>query len=62
MCRSPRLSPSTTTHYPSGLEGESGAGVGGGGLPKKRKLDEKWREMQQLKYVFAHLSNPNGAD
>lgn len=31
MCRSPRLSPSTTTHYPGGLEGESkreGAGVG----------------------------------
>ncbi len=41
MCRSPRLSPSTTTHYPGGLEGESkreeaGVGVVVGVVEEKR--------------------------
>lgn len=49
MCRSPRLSPSTTTHYPGGLEGESKRG---GGLKKRKELDERWRKMQLLKFIF----------
>lgn len=56
MCRSPRLSPSTTTHYPGGLEGESkqeGVDVMEvGGLLKRRKLDEKCSKIHLLEFVI----------